>query len=517
MIVQGEQIKKAAQKQNSLIVNVSDRRNDILDRNMRAFTGVEKADYAIVFSTNDTKRDFELCKILAKFSEENSFQIYSRLQLTGKTFTRVNGNFKDELQKYTNFSTLRVANRYLHDYPCAALIGYVSDSEGVSGLEKVYDKFLASDANYAVSARADALMRFLPGGEVEVAGSNLKANKLKTTLDLEFCRISEEVLKESDLKSAVVILDVNSFDLLAIATNPSFDPGNVGEYLNSEDGNLLNRALADYDMGSIFKIVVAAAALQEDVVECNDVFKCKGYSYISGQKIDCHNIYGHGKITFEEAFMYSCDPVFIEVGTKVGFEKLVEYAEKFGLGKKALNPTSLLQGRGTLPDKNNYYLADLANFSIGQGNLSGNAVNGAVLSAVIASGGIIKPVNSVDCVVDNVGQNKKTLKVRGERQVISKETADLVYKMMIKTNISGTGTSGYVENVGSGGKTGSAQTGWVVNGERYQHAWYTGFFPANNPQFTMCVFVENGKSGSEAAAPIFKKIGERIVNTIDFR
>ena len=173
------------------------------------------------------------------------------------------------------------------------------------------------------------------------------------------------------------------------------------------------------------------------------------------------------------------------------------------------------QGQGNLPDKNNYYLADLANLSIGQGLLSGNAVNGAVLTAVIANGGIIKQVNCVDSIVDSVGQKKKALRVFGEKRIISEKTALQIYKMMLKTNISGTGTSGYIEDFGSGGKTGSAQTGWVVDGQRYQHGWYTGFFPAQNPRFAMCVFVENGKSGSETAAPVFKEIGERIINTID--
>jgi len=515
MVVQGPEIKQKANAQNSLTVKVSERRGDILHRNMRSLTGVEKADYAVVFSSNDTKRDFKLCKILSKYSEESEYEIYSRLQATKRTFTRVKGDYKDELKKYSNFSVLSVANRYLHDYPCAALIGYVSDSEGVSGLEKVYNESLISQDNYSVTATSDALMRFLPGGNKNVSGQNIKTNKLKTTLDLEFCRIAEQVLKEKELKAGVVILDIESFDVLAMATNPSFDPNNVGEYLDSEDGNLINRCLTDYDMGSIFKIVVAAAALEENVVSLSDRFNCKGFCYISGQKIDCHNIYGHGNITFEEAFMYSCNPVFIEVGKKLGYKTIIEYAEKFGLGKKILNPTSLAQGKGNLPDKDNYYLADLANLSIGQGSLSGNVVNGAVLSAVIANNGIIKKVNCVDSIVDGVGQIKKSLRLSGEKRIISDKTSSLIYKAMVQTNISGTGTSGYIDIVGSGGKTGSAQTGWIVEGERYQHGWYTGFFPSESPKYAMCVFVENGKSGSEAAAPIFKEIGERILDTTE--
>ena len=111
-----------------------------------------------------------------------------------------------------------------------------------------------------------------------------------------------------------------------------------------------------------------------------------------------------------------------------------------------------------------------------------------------------------------MGQEKRRLRVFGQQRVISENTAKIIQKMMINTNIYGTGTTAYVDGFGSGGKTGSAQTGWFVDGQRYQHGWYTGFFPQENPEFAMCVFVENGKSGSETAAPIFKEIAEIIMN-----
>ena len=213
--------------------------------------------------------------------------------------------------------------------------------------------------------------------------------------------------------------------------------------------------------------------------------------------------------------MHSCNPVFIEVGQRLGYEKIIQYAEKFGLGRKMLNPLSLNQAKGKIPDKNNYYLADLANLSIGQGSLSGNALQVAAFSAIIANNGILNTINCADSVVDNVGQEKRKLKVSGSERIISEKTAGIIKNMMVKTNISGTGKTGFVEKSGSGGKTGSAQSGWVVNGERYQHGWYTGFFPADNPKFSMCVFVENGKSGSETAAPVFKEIAEKIMSTMN--
>lgn len=515
MIVKGDEISKTAEKQNSTVVNVSSDRNDILDRNMMSFTGVNKSDYAVVFSTEDAKNDFALCEVLEKYSPESKYHIYSRLRLYKKTFTKVNGEFKKEAEKYQNFSVISVAERYLEDSPSAALIGYLNDSEGASGLEKVYDKILNNSNKFGIKARADALMRFIPGSSKEVVGQNLKSDKLKTTLNLDYCRIVENVLKEKGYKAGVVLLDVRSFDLLAMASHPTFEPGNVAKYLSSTDGNLINRCLTDYDMGSVFKIVVASAAIEEGVTTPDEVFECKGYCYIAGQKIDCHNIYGHKKLTFEEAFMHSCNPVFIEVGQRLGYEKIIQYAEKFGLGRKMLNPLSLNQAKGKIPDKNNYFLADLANLSIGQGSLSGNALQVAAFSAIIANNGILNTINCADSVVDNVGQEKRKLKVSGSERIISEKTAGIIKNMMVKTNISGTGKTGFVEKSGSGGKTGSAQTGWVVNGERYQHGWYTGFFPADNPKFSMCVFVENGKSGSETAAPVFKDIAEKIMSTMN--
>ena len=106
----------------------------------------------------------------------------------------------------------------------------------------------------------------------------------------------------------------------------------------------------------------------------------------------------------------------------------------------------------------------------------------------------------------------KSLRIDKTEQIISHKSSDIIKKMMIETNISGTGTPAQLEVCGSGGKTGSAQTGWYVNGENYQHGWFTGFFPADNPQYALCVFVENGKSGSETAAPIFKEIGDAVMS-----
>jgi peptidoglycan glycosyltransferase/penicillin-binding protein 2 len=267
-----------------------------------------------------------------------------------------------------------------------------------------------------------------------------------------------------------------------------------------------------YDMGSIFKIVVTAAALENNLIDLNKLYYCKGSLNVSGKKFDCHNVYGHGWQTITDAFKNSCNCVFIELGKEIGYKNILEMAKKFCLGRKNLNPLELEQQKGMLPDANNYYLADLANLSIGQGKLSGTVLDGAIISAVIASGGQVKSVNCVEGITDSYGQKIKSLKIENKKQIISEKTAEIIKNMMYATNQSGTGTNARLDNYSSGGKTGSAQTGWYVDGENYQHGWFTGFFPVDKPRFALCVFVENGKSGSESAAPIFSKIGNAIMN-----
>jgi len=355
-------------------------------------------------------------------------------------------------------------------------------------------------------------MVHVPGGEINL--HNTKEKKyLKTTLDLEYSSICSEALNKANVKGGAVLLDVKTFDVLAMVSSPGFDQNNVGNYLSSSDGNLSNRCLMNYDLGSVFKIVVACAAFENNAVSENDIYFCNGLKNVSGQDIKCHNISGHGWVDINAAFMQSCNPAFIEIGKKVGYNNIISMAEKFGFGKKIMFPEEFTQSSGSLPDKKKYNAIDFANLSIGQGALNGNVLQGAVLSAVIANGGVKNNVNLVDSIVSEKGEVIEKIRVDYKERIISPETAKKVYNMMVKTNIKGTGTAGFINYYGSGGKTGSAQTGWFVDGELYQHGWYTGFFPIDNPQYALCVFVENGKSGSESACPIFKEIGERILQS----
>ncbi len=515
-LVEGGRLAARAEEQNTVSLEISENRGNITDRNMKLLTGVNRADYAVIFPLSNPDADFEVLSGASMYLENDFYSLYNDITSGRAVLGRLVKNYDKAIEnKYSNVKIISKKQRYLDDSPGASAIGYISGGVGKTGLELLYDNLLRGADAYRVTANTDALRRIIPGYSINVSDKGSGRYTVKTTLDLEYSRICKEALKKNGVTGAAVLIDADSFDILAMESAPGFDPENIAVYLNSDGGNLINRCVQSYDAGSIFKIIVAAAALEKGVVMPQDKFYCSGSCEVAGKEFVCHNINGHGEITFEEGFAKSCNTVFIDIGLKTGYTEIIEMAKKFLVGTKVINPAEFDQKSGTLPDKSNYYLADVANLSIGQGTLSLTPVHGAVISAVIASGGIMKSVNLTDSIINSVGDISSDVRAYSQSRIISQKTADVIYNMMLKTNTEGTGTTGYIDNFGSGGKTGSAQTGWYVDGIRYQHGWFTGFFPAQNPKYALCVFVENGKSGSLTAAPVFKDIGTQILKNYE--
>lgn len=510
-VIKNSYFKTKADAQNKISVNVTENRGNIYDRNRKSFTEVNPVKVGVVFSDKNKKNLNYTAKVVSDNSYESQKYIVDTLEKNEVCMVRLKPGYAGKLDTLSNVKVADVKLRYLEDYPASNTIGYVSQGKGVLGIEKLYDKYLTNKNKGKISASYDAKNNLIPRYKLDV--SDFEVNKLSvvTTLDLDYSRICKEAFENANVKGAATLLSVDSFDILSLVSFPDFDPENVSLYLKSEDSNLLNRAINSYDMGSIFKIAVVCSALENGVVSLNDTFECSGKTVVAGKVFECHDKEGHDVQSLEQAFANSCNCAFIEIGQLVGYKNIIEMAKKFGMGQKLIYPYEFEQSPGTLPSPENYYLADEANLSIGQGYLSGNTVQGAVMSAIIAAGGSRKTTNLIDSIINDKGDKVENVRKYEKISVLKKETADTVKKMMIETVKSGTGINAEVEKFGCGGKTGTAQTGWFVNGENYQHGWFTGFFPEDNPKYALCVFVENGKSGSMAAAPIFKEIAQNIM------
>jgi len=396
------------------------------------------------------------------------------------------------------------------------IIGYTSsDGQGVYGIEKQFDYVLRNKGKIALSYMADA--RGMPVDSYRLSES-LTGNKssVSLTIDSKIQTIAEEVMRKYIKKGAAVILDCNSFDVLAMVSCPDYDPEKLEEYKNSENGELLNRALMGYNAGSIFKIVTSSAALEKDIKYTQRQFDCRGrYDLPDGLTFRCHNSLGHGLISFSDAFALSCNCGFYVTGLEVGGDSVVNMARKFGIGHKLLN-TDLGESSGNLPCKTEYANGDILNLSIGQGEILITPLQCAVMVATVANGGIRKNVNIVLGYTDKTGLYND-LKNTGSYRVISETTASEISKMMKECVQDGTAAAALDSKADIAGKTGSAESGWVQNGNSLVHGWFCGFFPYENPKYAMAILCEDGKSGAVSCVPPFAEIAEKINEIYPFK
>ncbi|HEX8100733.1 MAG TPA: penicillin-binding protein 2 [Actinomycetota bacterium] len=409
--------------------------------------------------------------------------------------------------------------KYRRVYPEGPLYGqitgYYSVLYGRSGLE--------SSQNDYLSGRAAEL---LPQNLVdEILGRDKRGATVVTTIDAELQKLAQEKL--GSLQGAVVALDPKTGDVLAMAANPSYDPSLLASHslkteqrawksLNADPTKpLLSRAGQElFPPGSTFKLVTAAAAL-ENGMRPDTLFPNPPELDLPQTTHNLHNfgnehcLGGASQITLAEALQVSCNVVWAEVGLKLGAEKLVGQARRFGFDQNV--PFDIPWAEGQIPPARQFKdaLPTLATSAIGQQSVAANPLQMALVASAIANGGIEMRPRLVQEIRDPSGKILKTLTPQEFGNPISARTAAELTGMMINVVKSGTGTAAQIPGVEVAGKTGTAQT---PNGD--PHAWFVSFAPATSPQIVVAVVVLNGGSlGSDAtggvlAAPIAKALIE---------
>ncbi len=467
-------------------------------------------------------------------------------------------------------SMINSVERYDDSALAKHVIGYLnrSDQIGQAGIEKAYEKILMDNAVFEIGTVTDAAKKPIKGFGYKLKNWSTGNKKLnvKLTLDYYVQKIVEEAMENGGISGAVVVEDVVTGDILAMASKPDFDQDAVEKYLDSSGKELFNKATAAYNLGSIFKVIDAAAYFENrdtiiigedksgkdngddppDLESADEYRFFDGYSYglkpfenelydfgvynryhgfndidhyyctgavnINGLTFKCYSYYqgGHGDVDLEKAFALSCNSYFIELCQKIGYKKMIDMAKKFGLGSKTgITEQGVAEAAGNLPDLNTYYSnADIANLAIGQGVMLATPLQVADLTATVANGGIKNTVNIVDSIVDSNGNIiEKIKKSEGER-IISKDTSNKIRELMEAVTLNGTGTEAVMGYYGgAGGKTGSAETG----SEEIVHAWFAGYFPAAEPRYSIAVFAEDGRLGGKSAAPVFAEIAKGML------
>ncbi|HZK43789.1 MAG TPA: penicillin-binding protein 2 [Syntrophomonadaceae bacterium] len=540
-VICGEKIAKQATTMRSKQITLKEySRGDILDRNGLALTDntVSSAlyclpyelarNYSAVHMTSPEQAFNYVANQLAK--QINSIDVKElatnlhNATKKGTPLVRVATNLSDDDINKINSCNLEGAviapfiNRYESNGFCSHIIGYLQGrdkSQGVAGIEKQYDDVLNSNLlSPKLISVNDARGKAIQGLMFKIS-SDYKPDKglVVLTIDKRIQKVIEENMDKRVKKGAIVVMDIRSKEILGLASRPSFDPNDMSTAITSKkDSPFYNRALNSYYPGSLFKILVATAALEEGKVSLEDNFNCDGaYDFTESTSISCWKEEGHGTLNFLQAFAQSCNPTFIEVGLDLGRDKLKQYADKLHLTDENINGWLETNSQNSYV-KINSGRAGIGNACLGQQGIMLTPVQLTNLIATIANDGKWGPPSITKYSVDQAG-SKHITKTNTLEQVISIDTARKVQLLMEGVVTNGTGKSVSLPSIKIAGKTATSQTGnYQADHQEILNTWFGGYFPADNPKWALVVMVEEGTSGAVDAAPIFKAVTSGILD-----
>lgn len=427
---------------------------------------------------------------------------------------------------------------YRHGAHTAHLVGYLGeaserrvsasggelrrgDQVGVVGLEAAFDEALRG-------RRGERRVVVDHRGRVKREHSRTRAesgDELPLEIDLELQQVVARYLE--DRIGAVVVLDPRTGGVRAMVSSPSYDPNIFTRRLVPEHWQaivkaphdpLQNRTLQNsYAPGSVFKIVVATAALSEGVTYPGESVHCGGAAYFYNHRYRCWKREGHGRVNLREALKKSCDVYFYTMGQRLGIERLADYARRFGFGRK----TGIEIGgekAGLVPDEawsreargTPWYVGETISVAIGQGPLLVTPLQMASMMAIVATGGWeVEPH-----LIRQQPVRRRVDLDPGSLEIVREALWAVV-------NDEGTGTTAHLDEVEVAGKTGTVQVveqmTWIDSEElpleRRDHAWFASFAPLEEPELVVVAFVEHGGHGSQAAAPVARLVYETYFDT----
>ncbi len=321
--------------------------------------------------------------------------------------------------------------RYNKNNLLSHTLGYVNekDNVGLSGIEKSYDQEpLKADLSFGKTPLfVDAKRNIVPGISVDsVRNNNNVSNSLQLTVDYILQEKVEKILDKSKKKGAVIVSEVSSGDILSIASRPNIDLNNVQDELDKGDRRFFNKALElSYPAGSIFKIPVLLAGLEDGIISMDDEMYCTGYDQVGNTIINCNKKEGHGKLTIEEGLYKSCNSIFIQIGKQVGANNVIKMAKLLGFGEK-IEVGIQEESKGNLPSGRKLLGPAIGNISIGQGEIEVTPMQVTNMMMILANRGIKKDMSLVKNYTTEEGLFAKSINRNKEERVISEKLAEQV-------------------------------------------------------------------------------------------
>lgn len=512
-------------------------RGEIIDRN-GVVLATNEAVCTISVIHNQITDEEQVIQVLSQELGLSEEYVQKRVEKV-TSIEKIKSNVSKEVgQKILSYQLdgVKVDEDYKRVYPydelASKVLGFTgSDNQGIIGLESKYDSYLQGESGIIYTytdARGREVVDLAESREEPIPGDTLQI-----TLDYNiqaFCTQMAEkayLQKEADSVS-ILVMNPQNGEIYAMVNYPEFNLNEpfvlidkYSQYAGTEEENdYLNEMWRNgcvndtYEPGSAFKIITTAAALEEDVVSITESFYCPGYNVVEDRKIRCHKTTGHGSETFEEALENSCNPVFIDVGLRLGAETFYHYFEKFGL----LDKTNIdLPGEaGTIMHKlENIGPVELATISFGQSFQITPIQLATTVSSLINGGTRVTP-HLGKAVIDSETAEVENFSYDSLNGICSEETSEMLRYLLEQVVSDGGGSKADIEGFEIGGKTATSQT--LPRSDNKYIASFLGFAPASNPEVLVLVIINNPQGvyyGGTIAAPIAKEIFENILPYLD--
>lgn len=465
-------------------------------------------------------------------SEETARKRVEKRSSIERVKTNVDKEVGDKIRAY-GYSGVKVDEDFKRYYPYSTLASHVlgftgSDNQGIIGLEVKYDDVLEG-INGKILTTTDARgieLDVIGESRVEpVAGYNLRVS-LDRNIQLYCEQAAKKVMEEKQADGvSILLMNPQNGEIYACVNVPEFDlndpftlnyPVDTSGLSDKEYQDLCNKMWRNacindtYEPGSTFKIFTMSAGLEEGVVKTTDTFSCGGFRVVEDRRIHCHKRAGHGSETFIQGAQNSCNPVFIDVGLRLGVDNFFKYFKQFGLMEKT--GIDLPGEAGTIMHKKeNVGPVELATMAFGQSFQITPIQLAATASSLVNGGTRVTPHFGVD-VIDDDGTLIETLEYKTKEGILSKETSELVCDILESVVSEGSGKNAYIEGYKIGGKTATSQT-LPRSANRYISS-FLGFTPTDNPQVLGVCIINNPQGvyyGGTIAAPVMRGIFENVL------
>lgn len=532
MVFRSVYYEKIAQDLHERERSIKAARGKIVDRN-----GIVLADNKSVCTISvihsqieDPERVIEVLQKELELPEETIRKRVEKNSSIERIKTNVPKETGDAILAY-DLAGVKVDEDYRRYYPYDSLaskvIGFTGgDNQGIVGLEVRYDEWLAgTDGKILTMTNAS-------GGELEQEGERREepqtGNQLTISLDYNlqsYCeQAAQTVLQEKAADGVrIILMNPQNGEILAMVNEPEYNLNepftlntDVSGISDKEKQNLLNQMWRNpsindtYEPGSTFKIITTAAALEQHVLSVSDRFYCPGYKIVEDRRIRCHKTTGHGAEDFTQGIMNSCNPVFIELGLRLGADDFYHYFEQFGL----LSKTGIdLPGEAAtiMHKKDNIGQVELATISFGQ-SFQITPIQLVTTAASLINGGRRVTPHFGVSVQNAQGETIHTFSYDTTEGTVSTETSETLRSLLEKVVSERTGKKAAIEGYSIGGKTATSQT--LPRSEHKYIASFLGFAPAEDPQVIGLVVIDHPQGvyyGGTVAAPVMKEIFENVL------